>query len=61
MLNFWGVPVVEVVRGLDEEGTYRGEIGDGVEEIGGVDEIDKLEESEIDTGNGTTDIVVSAG
>lgn len=63
MLKHWGLPVAEVVRGLVGKGPYGGDIDDGGGEIDEGDEvevIDEVDESEIDTGNGTTDSVISA-
>lgn len=64
MLTLWGLPVAEVVRELATKGTYRGEVGDDVDDTDEGEEVegaDKVDESNVYTGNGTTDSVISAG
>lgn len=48
------------MRGLVGKGPYGGDIDDGGGEGDEVEVIDEVDESEIDTGNGTTDSVISA-
>lgn len=60
MLELWGLPVAEVERVTVGKEPYGGDIDGGGDEINEGEALDVADESDRDTGTGTTDPVISA-